>query len=199
LHEIIERKGARRGELVASIGCFSARSGSSLCAFRGATFDGVISLIWRKNMKREDDQKLWDLLGRAAAPRLSPFLARNVLRQVREEPRPFQGAKAWLRFRILVPASGVALAVIAAAVFLRSSWPMQNAPPKGPETVMARQPAAKIDVPAKRVEATAQIDSQESQPEAVAKIDVQDYDVVANLDDLLVLYETSLWDENSSL
>jgi hypothetical protein len=35
--------------------------------------------------------------------------------------------------------------------------------------------------------------------DAVAKIDVQDYEVVADLDDLLASEENNLWDDNSSL
>jgi hypothetical protein len=33
----------------------------------------------------------------------------------------------------------------------------------------------------------------------VAKIDPQDYEVVADLDELLAVDENSLWDENSTL
>jgi hypothetical protein len=49
------------------------------------------------------------------------------------------------------------------------------------------------------VEPATVIESPPTEPEALAKIDPQDYEVVANLDDLLVLYETSVWEENSSL
>lgn len=189
-------------------------------------------------MEPEDDQQLWDVLGRGAKPRLSPFFARNILRQARQEPALLEGAKSWFRLGVLAPAAGVALAVIAAAVFMRSSTPPQNLAEnpsaKGPEPVAAidvaktapepavkldaqlareaepvlkidapvQQPeaVAKIDVPAKQPKpAPVKIDSEASEPQALAQIDVQDYDVVANLDDLLVLYETSLWDENSSL
>ena len=37
------------------------------------------------------------------------------------------------------------------------------------------------------------------QEDAVAKIDAQDYEVVADLDDLLASDENNLWDDNSSL
>jgi hypothetical protein len=73
-------------------------------------------------MKREDDEKLWDLLGRSAEPRISPFFARNVLREVREsESRSRMGG--WLQW--LVPAAGVAVAIIA-ALFLRVQTPETN-------------------------------------------------------------------------
>ena len=74
-------------------------------------------------MKREDDQQLWELLGRLAEPKLSPFFARNVLRQVRQEPRLFERARFWLSWRKLVSASGLALAVIAAIIALHQPGP----------------------------------------------------------------------------
>ena len=41
--------------------------------------------------------------------------------------------------------------------------------------------------------------SSESEPDVVAKIDPQDYEVVADLDDLLAVDEGSLWDEKPTL
>lgn len=73
-------------------------------------------------MKREDDEKLWDLLGHAAEPKVSPFFARNVLREIRES-RGSSPVTGWLKW--LVPATGVAVAVIA-ALFLRVQTPGQN-------------------------------------------------------------------------
>jgi hypothetical protein len=70
-------------------------------------------------MKREDDEKLWDLLGRSNEPKVSPFFARNVLREIREsETRSRVGG--WLQW--LVPAAGVAMAIVA-ALFLRVQTP----------------------------------------------------------------------------
>jgi hypothetical protein len=63
-------------------------------------------------MKREEDEKLWDLLGRATEPApVSPFFARNVLRKIREA----QGDTAPRRWyaRWLLPAAGVAVVIIA--------------------------------------------------------------------------------------
>ena len=70
-------------------------------------------------MKREDDEKLWDLLGKSAEPKISPFFARNVLREVRESERRSR-VSGWL-----VPAAGVAVAIIA-ALFVRVQTPDSN-------------------------------------------------------------------------
>jgi hypothetical protein len=116
-------------------------------------------------MKRENDQHLWDLLGHAAQPQASPFFARNVLRQIREQPRwsPF----SWLSWGRLVPVSGLAAALALVAFFA-----LNNHPPR-------QNPADEEDL--------------------IAKIDVQDYEVVADLDELLASDENNLWDENLSL
>jgi hypothetical protein len=119
-------------------------------------------------MKREDDEQLWDLLGRGAAPKISPFFARNILRQIRQEPRWSVRMRLWLAPRRLIPASGAALAVIAALILTRGELLHQESP-------------------------DTQIDP------VIAKIDVQDYEVVADLDNLLASDENSPWDENSKL
>lgn len=67
-------------------------------------------------MKREDDEKLWDLLGHSTAPKVSPFFARNVLREIRQthaEREPRRG----MLLRWLIPAAGVATVIIAALTF----------------------------------------------------------------------------------
>ena len=116
-------------------------------------------------MKREDDQQLWDLLGHAPEPRLSPFFARNVVRIVRNQPQTFGSLRGWFRLRRLIPAAGLAATVIAAFLMLL-------------------HPGVRT--------------STESAPEVVAKIDPQDYDVVADLDELLVTDESNLWDDDTS-
>jgi hypothetical protein len=63
-------------------------------------------------MKREEDEKLWDLLGRATEPApVSPFFARNVLRKVREAQGDSTPRRWYARW--LVPAAGVAVVIIA--------------------------------------------------------------------------------------
>ena len=115
-------------------------------------------------MKREDDQQLWDLLGQAAQRELSPFFARNVVRRIRERSARFEWLRSWLSPWRLVPAAGVAIAVIA--------------------TILAvHQPASR--------------NSADNPPDVIVKIDPQDYDVVADLDELLATDDTSLWDDDT--
>jgi hypothetical protein len=82
-------------------------------------------------MKREDDDKLWDLLGRSPEPKVSPFFARNVLREIRESESKSR-VGGWLKW--LVPAAGVATAIIA-ALFLRVQTPDPSYPDSRPETL----------------------------------------------------------------
>ena len=63
-------------------------------------------------MKREEDEKLWDLLGRATEPSASPFFARNVMRKLREAQGESAPRRGWY-LRWLVPAAGVAVVIIA--------------------------------------------------------------------------------------
>jgi len=80
-------------------------------------------------MKREEDEKLWDLLGQRAEPKISPFFARNVLREIRQ-PAGRSKITAWFSLRRLIPATAFAVAILA-ALFLRlqapdrdhSDWP----------------------------------------------------------------------------
>jgi hypothetical protein len=115
-------------------------------------------------MRREDDPKLWDLLGQAGEPALSPFFARNVVREIRNEKDWRAHVLGWFHPRKLIPASAVALALLVAS--LSTHFPA--------------------------------IDSSSDLPDTVASIDPQDYEAVADLDDLLASDDDSLWNENES-
>jgi len=126
---------------------------------------GIDFVQFAKEMKREDDQQLWDLLSQAQPRQLSPFFARNVVRRIRERPARFEWLRSWLSPWKLVPATGVAIAVVATLLALHQ--------PAG------RNPA-------------------DSPPDVIVKIDPQDYDVVADLDELLATDENSLWDDDDT-
>jgi hypothetical protein len=117
-------------------------------------------------MEREDDQKLWDLLGRSAEPKLSPFFARNLVRKVRQEAGHVEWTQAWFSLRRLVAASVVAIIAIGMAIATHRLGPHKPL---------------------------------ESEPDVVAKIDPRDYDVVADLDELITWDDNSLWDEKPTL
>lgn len=120
-------------------------------------------------MLRKEDEPLWDLLGRAKQPEVSPFFARNVLRAVRDTAEPATVFHRWFSLRRLVPISAAAVVLIAASLFLRPAAP----------------PAQQEESP-----------SQQFDP--VAQIDPQDYDVVADLDNLMASEATNPWDDDTS-
>jgi hypothetical protein len=114
------------------------------------------------NDPERDD--LWELLGKAKPPKVSPFFARNVLREARnlDSGQAPAWRRAWLQWRW--PALG-ATAALAALLAL------------GP---LGTPPAA--DAPA----APAPTASAEA-------LDPADFDVIVNLDELLALDSTSTW------
>jgi hypothetical protein len=63
-------------------------------------------------MKREEDEKFWDLLGHGSEPTASPFFARNVIRTLRQAQGESSPKRNWY-LRWLVPAAGVAVVIIA--------------------------------------------------------------------------------------
>src|SRR5205807_8175542 len=67
-------------------------------------------------MERQDDNKLWDILGRVPEPKLSPFFTRNVLRKISQDATRFERARNWFSLRRLVAASAVAVVVVGMAI-----------------------------------------------------------------------------------
>ena len=117
-------------------------------------------------MEPQDDNKLWDILGRVPEPKLSPFFARNVLRKIRQDATRFERARNWFSLRRLVAASAVAVVVVGMAI-------------------ATHHPVSRT---------TSANDS-----DVVAKIDPQDYDVVADLDELIAWDENTVWEEKPTL
>ena len=78
-------------------------------------------------MNREDDPKLWDLLGRTQKVEPSPFFARNIIRAVRVgQPEKPQWI-GWLNLRGIVPTlsavAAILLMITAVETFHRHSAP----------------------------------------------------------------------------
>ena len=78
-------------------------------------------------MNREDDPKLWDLLGRAQKVEPSPFFARNVVRAIRLRQREKARWVGWLNPRRIVPTLSAVVAALlmitAVETFHRHSAP----------------------------------------------------------------------------
>ena len=110
-------------------------------------------------MQRDDDQELWDLLGRGAEPKVSPFFARNVLREIRK-PDGWANLREWLTVRRLVPAASLVIALIC-VVALRMQTPLAD-------------PAA----------------------ETWTNVNAQDYEVMADLEDLLASEDSNSLDDS---
>jgi len=117
-------------------------------------------------MEPEDDKQLWDILGRVPEPTLSPFFARNVVRQIRQKATRFERTRNWFSLRRLVAASAVAIVVVGMAI-------------------ATHHPTSK------RASA--------NDSDVVAKVDPQDYDVVADLDELIAWDENNVWEEKPTL
>ena len=72
-------------------------------------------------MNREDDQPLWDILGKPAAPRVSPFFARDVVREIRTEAHGFAGLRSFFVWPKVAAFSGLAAAVLVASIAVHHS------------------------------------------------------------------------------
>jgi len=90
-------------------------------------------------MKREEDEELWDLLGKAGEPTLSPFFARDVLRQIRQEPRWRDKLAWWFAPRRVLAAGAVAAAIVAAIISL------QHPGGTAPSAANMRQPTVQLE------------------------------------------------------
>jgi len=122
-----------------------------------------------QGFERDDqDQALWDLLGRASKPGPSPFFTRNVLREIRNQPQRrgiFALFGTWtagnLRRGVLALSAATALVLAMGSL----GWlPFFN----------------------EGIGGVALAESAESTEKT-------DYEVIVNLDELLAYQETSVW------
>jgi len=127
-------------------------------------------------MKADDNDKLWDLLGKARPPTVSPFFSRNVLRAVRQEapPRSFfsRVTRCFRRWAWRFALTGAcAIAAFAAVTTLVPGVPssfVRHHHTVGVESGLARQIVGNPD-----------------------------YEVIKHLDELVADEESSLWLDDS--
>lgn len=91
-------------------------------------------------MNTEENDELWQLLGKAKAPPALPFFSRNVLRAIREREQDKPGFLVWLRQHWAVASVSTCAIALAAAFALR---PMERQP--DPVLVLAQQVSASPD------------------------------------------------------
>ena len=78
-------------------------------------------------MNHDEHDKLWELLGKAREPKVSPFFASKVVRAVRAADEPQPGFFVWLRRRWFVPlAAGACAVVIAIFAFHHPAGEREN-------------------------------------------------------------------------
>lgn len=135
---------------------------------------------------REDRDELWALLGRARPPAVSPFFARNVVREIRarhRRPPPwFAGARIWFPGRR--PAAWAAAAAITLVLAFAFTFDWAPAP-------NLFRPAG--DTPAVAGATSAATPATRTAPVTPDTLDAFDLDVIANLDLLLANEENSSW------
>ena len=120
-----------------------------------------------KDSEEQDD--LWQLLGRAKTPAVSPYFARNVLREIRQTPQEKAGVLSWLLGRWRVVSLGCMAAVLVALNAVQLIAPHPVASQSSLVAVAPVQP-----VPTKK-----------------------DYEVINHLDELVAYEEHSIWLDDS--
>ena len=96
------------------------------------------------NMEPQDDKELWDVLGRLREPAVSPFFARNVLRQIRQKQDYFERVRNWFSVRKFLGASAAAAVLIALA--LVTHYPGPRTTSSGDSDVVAKIDPQDYDV-----------------------------------------------------
>lgn len=120
-------------------------------------------------MNTEEQDDLWQLLGRAKTPAVSPLFSRNVLRAIREEQQEKPGFLLWIRrhWQAISISTCTACAIVVGVVV---ALPRAAVHQTSPDSVI---------VLAQQVSAS------------------PDYQVISNLDELLDSERNSVWLEAS--
>jgi len=122
-----------------------------------------------KDSGEHDD--LWQLLGKAKTPAVSPYFARNVLREIRSSKPEKAGVLGWLsghwRLASLGSVAAVLLALNSVQLFVPQKVAIAPTPPA--------QQIASANAPTKT-----------------------DYEVIKNLDELVAYEDHSIWLDDSA-
>ncbi len=175
----------------------------------------------------EDDQELWQMLGRARKPEVSPYFARRVLREAASLPqtRPgsalWRGLKAWWQagLPLLRPPRAAAWSGAFAAVVICAASVMMTFSNGGstlrlspvsphwqqtaPEEEIAPETAAASSADGATLEASLSADRGTAADSAATAADdstltQQDAEVIADLDTLMAREETHLWTDDNA-
>ena len=134
-------------------------------------------------IKKDDNDKLWDLLGKARQPDVSPFFSRNVLRAIRQSGQEDQEKPAFIQSLRSIAARSmralnrwtwqIAIGCTCAVALLISAGP-------GPWLPIRHHHSAPAEVsPARQI------------------VGNPDYEVIKHLDELVADEESSLWLDDS--
>jgi hypothetical protein len=132
-------------------------------------------------MKADDNDKLWELLGKTRPPAVSPFFARNVLRAVRQEEEA----------RPSVARPRTILARITRSLRLLRRWAWQSA--------LAATCAAAVLVAVAPNTIVRHHHTEVVESSGVSKqiVGNPDYEVISHLDELVADEESSVWLDDS--
>ncbi|MGB8356374.1 MAG: hypothetical protein WCD79_20920 [Chthoniobacteraceae bacterium] len=124
-----------------------------------------------KDSGEHDD--LWQLLGKSKTPAVSPYFARNVLREIRACKPEKAGVLGWLsghwRIASLGSIAAVLLALNSAQFFVPQKARLAIAPAQSPQTIASATAPTKTD-----------------------------YEVIKNLDELVAYEDHSIWLDDST-
>ena len=129
-------------------------------------------VLYYDDMKADDNDKLWELLGKTPPPTVSPFFSRNVLRAVRQETAPRRGL--FSRFT---------------GSLRRWSWQYALAGTCAVAALVAVHPSIPF-----RHHHAAVVQSPSLETQIVAN---PDYEVINHLDELVADEESSVWLDDS--
>ena len=129
-------------------------------------------------MKTDDNDKLWELLGKAQAPTVSPFFSRNIVRAIRQEVAPrrslFSRFTASLRrwtWQYALAGTCAVAALIAVHPSISPTFSFRHH-----HAAVAKSPSLEIQIVAN-----------------------PDYEVINHLDELVADEESSVWLDDSSV